>query len=58
MTLSRRIQRPTRSPLGVIPGALDSETKAFAIQKSDLDEEKATLIAAQVEADVPGQSET
>jgi hypothetical protein len=40
MTLSRRIQRPTRSPW-CYPGAQDSETKAFAALKAELDEEKA-----------------
>jgi hypothetical protein len=38
--------------LGVTPGAQDSETKAFAALKADLDEEKAAQITAQVEADI------
>jgi hypothetical protein len=32
--------------LGVIPGALGSEAKAFADLKADLDEEKATRVVA------------
>jgi hypothetical protein len=38
--------------LGVIPGAPGSEAKAFADLKADLDEEKATWVVAQIEADV------
>jgi hypothetical protein len=38
--------------LGIIPGAPDSTSKAFADMKADLDEEKATRLAAQVEVDV------
>jgi hypothetical protein len=38
--------------LGVIPGALGSGAKAYADLKADLDEEKATQVAAQIEADV------
>jgi hypothetical protein len=37
---------------GVTPGTQDSETKAFAVLKADLDAEKATRIMAQVKADV------
>jgi hypothetical protein len=38
--------------LGGTPGALDTETKAFAVLKADLDEEKVVWITAQVEADI------
>jgi predicted nucleic acid-binding Zn-ribbon protein len=38
--------------LGIIPGALGSEVQALADLKADLDEEKATRVTAQVEADV------
>jgi hypothetical protein len=38
--------------LGVIPSAPGSEAKAIADLKADLDEEKATRVAAQVKADV------
>jgi hypothetical protein len=38
--------------LGVIPGAPGSGAKAYADLKVDLDEEKATRVAAQIEADV------
>jgi hypothetical protein len=38
--------------LGVIPIAPGSEAKAIADLKADLDEEKATRVAAQVKADV------
>jgi hypothetical protein len=38
--------------LGIIPGAPNSETKAFADLKEDLDEEKATRIMAQIEVDI------
>jgi hypothetical protein len=38
--------------LGVIPGALGLEAKAFADLKLDLDKEKVARVAAQVEADM------
>jgi hypothetical protein len=38
--------------IGIIPGAPDSETKAFTELKMDLDEEKAARIVAQIEVDV------
>jgi hypothetical protein len=38
--------------LGIILGALGSEAQALADLKADLDEEKATRVTAQVEADV------
>jgi predicted nucleic acid-binding Zn-ribbon protein len=38
--------------LGIIPGAPDSEAKALANLKVDLDEEKAARVTAQVEVDV------
>jgi hypothetical protein len=38
--------------LGIIPGAPDLETKAFANLKVDLDEEKAARIVAQIEVDI------
>jgi hypothetical protein len=38
--------------LSIIPGAPDSETKAFAYLKVVLDEEKAAQIMAQIEVDI------
>jgi hypothetical protein len=38
--------------LGIIPDAPGSEAKALADLKENLDEEKATRVTAQVEADV------
>jgi chromosome segregation ATPase len=38
--------------LGVVPGDLDSATKAFANLKAKLDKERATRIAGQVKIDV------
>jgi hypothetical protein len=38
--------------LSIIPGAPNSEVKAFANLKADLEEKKAARIAAQLEADV------
>jgi hypothetical protein len=36
---------------GIIPGALDSVSKAFADLKTNLDEEMAARLAAQIEVD-------
>jgi Ni,Fe-hydrogenase III component G len=41
--------------LGIIPGAPNSETKAFADLKVDMNEEKAARIMAQIEVDVLSQ---
>jgi hypothetical protein len=38
--------------LGIIPGALDSVSKAFVDMKVDLDEVKASRLIAQVKVDV------
>jgi hypothetical protein len=51
MTLFCKIQRPTHSTW-CYPGRSRLEKKAFAVLKANLDEEKATRIMAQVEADV------
>jgi uncharacterized protein YktB (UPF0637 family) len=37
---------------GIIPGALDSASKAFADLKADLDEERAARLTTQIEVDV------
>jgi hypothetical protein len=42
--------------LGIIPGASDSTTNAFADLKVDLDKEKAARLVAQIEVDVLTQA--
>jgi hypothetical protein len=41
--------------LGIVPGDLDSTTKAFADLKTELDNEKAARKAAQIEVDMLSQ---